>query len=92
MLQAIDQNLMKLIFFINEVTLCCPPLSAICIQETWLNEHDDISLFNLNGYNCISESESESESEMFYLTYILYTYFIQCVWYTSGQRVVSAGL
>ena len=24
-------------FFMNEVTLCCPPLSAICIQETWLN-------------------------------------------------------
>ena len=48
-------------FFINEVTLCCPPLSAICIQETWLNEHDDISLFNLNGYNCISQGKTCSQ-------------------------------
>ena len=48
-------------FFINEVTLCCPPLSAICNQETWLNEHDDISLFNLNGYNCISQGKTCSQ-------------------------------
>ena len=47
--------------FINEVTLCCPPLSAICIQETWLNEHDDIILFNLNGHNCISQGKTCSQ-------------------------------
>ena len=51
----------NIITAINEVTLCCPPLSAICIQETWLNEHDDISIFNLNGYNCISQGKTCSQ-------------------------------
>ena len=48
--------------FINEVTLCCRPLSVICIQETWSNEHDDISLFNLNSYNCIFQGKSCSQT------------------------------
>ena len=47
--------------FINEVLQCCQPLSAICIQETWLNKHDDISLFNLNCYNCISKGKTCSQ-------------------------------
>ena len=33
----------------------------ICIQETWSNEHNDISLFNLNGYNCISQGKTCSQ-------------------------------
>ena len=28
--------------------------SAICIQETWLEEHDDLSTFQLNGYKLIN--------------------------------------
>ena len=29
---------------------------AICIQETWLNDNTDMDLFQLEGYNCISQS------------------------------------
>ena len=25
---------------------------VICIQETWLNDNSDLSLFNIDGYNC----------------------------------------
>lgn len=32
--------------------------SAICIQESWLNATDDISLFNLAGYTCFSKGKS----------------------------------
>ena len=48
--------------FLNELSLTChPPISAICVQETWLSEEDDSSLFNLNGYNCISKGKTCSQ-------------------------------
>ena len=28
---------------------------AICIQETWLNDNDDVSMYNLPGYNMIHQ-------------------------------------
>ena len=33
----------------------------IKFDETWLNEHDDISLFNLNDCNCISQGKTCSQ-------------------------------
>ena len=34
--------------FFNELSVSChPPISAICVQETWLSEEDDSLLFNL---------------------------------------------
>ena len=48
--------------FLNELSLTChPPISAICVQETWLSEEDDSSHFNLNGYNCISKGKTCSQ-------------------------------
>ena len=32
-------------------------LSAICLQETWLDDNDDLSLFNLENYICISQGK-----------------------------------
>ena len=36
-------------------------LSTSECNMQWLNEHDDISLFNLNGYNCISQGKTCSQ-------------------------------
>ena len=48
--------------FLNELSVTChPPISAICVQETWLSEEDDSSLFNLNGYKCISKGKTCSQ-------------------------------
>ena len=47
--------------FINQISKHYPPLSAICIQETWLDDHDDISLFNLEGYICLSQGKTCSQ-------------------------------
>ena len=30
-------------------------IDAICLQETWLDEHDDISIFQIPNYYCISQ-------------------------------------
>ena len=32
--------------------------SAVCIQETWINEHTDLSLFPLQGYHLITGNNS----------------------------------
>ena len=31
--------------------------SAICLQETWLTDNDDMCLFSLPGYECISQGK-----------------------------------
>ena len=46
MLSTSECNMHSGNIFINEITLCCPPLSAICIQETWLHEHDDTAVYH----------------------------------------------
>ena len=33
---------------------------ALCIQESWLSEHDDTSLIKLEGYNCIPQGKTSS--------------------------------
>ena len=30
-------------------------IDAICLQETWLDEHDDLSIFQIPNYYCISQ-------------------------------------
>ena len=30
----------------------------ICLQETWLSENDDLSPFQIEGYNCVSQGKS----------------------------------
>ena len=36
--------------------------SIICLQETWQSENDDPSLFNLEGYTCISQGKHCSKN------------------------------
>ena len=35
-------------------------MNAICIQESWLSDNDDLSLFLLKGIHCISKGKSAS--------------------------------
>ena len=34
--------------------------SIICLQESWLSEHDDTSILKLDNYQCISQGKSSS--------------------------------
>ena len=31
------------------------PISAICLQECWLNDIDNVTMFNLDGYELFSQ-------------------------------------
>ena len=41
--------------FIQDLKQNGPFFSAICLQESWLSQDDDISMYQLDGYTCISE-------------------------------------
>ena len=50
---------MDCIFFLNLEDFGIS-LGALCIQESWLSEHDDTSLIKLEGYNCITQGKTSS--------------------------------
>ena len=35
--------------------------SAICLQETWLSDNDDLCIFSLPGYDCLSQGKHCSD-------------------------------
>ena len=48
-------------------------ISAICLQETWLTDNDDLCLFSLPGYECISQGKHCSGKGGLVI-YVDYTY------------------
>ena len=51
-------KLLTLITYLNESNFM---FSAICIQESWLKQGQDISLFQIPGYNLINQPNVCSE-------------------------------
>ena len=45
----------ELSIFIQDLTQNGLFFSAICLQESWLSQDDDISMYQLDGYTCIYE-------------------------------------
>ena len=48
----------ELIVYIEELRKVNFKYSVICLQETWLLENDDLSPFQIEGYNCVSQGKS----------------------------------
>ena len=55
--QSLNAKLDALVVFIEELRLHHFEFSAICLQETWLSENSDLSVFQLHNYTCISQSK-----------------------------------
>jgi hypothetical protein len=60
--QSIYAKFEELRFFIEHfnTTQKCN-IGAICLQETWLSENDDLSLLQIEGYNLITKGKESSE-------------------------------
>ena len=59
----------------------CP--GALCIQESWLSEHDDTSLIKLEGYNCITQAKtSSSRGDLLICLHEKYNY--TCKYFTNS--------
>ena len=54
-IQSLNAKFDELVILLHSLTNC--KFSAICIQETWLTDKSDLSLFKIDGYNCISQSK-----------------------------------
>ena len=54
-IQSLNAKFDELVILLHSLTNC--KFSAICIQETWLTDKSDLSLFKIDGYNFISQSK-----------------------------------
>jgi len=57
-IQTINAKFSELEVFVEELNIINFKFSVICIQETWIDECEDISPFHLQGYACISQGKN----------------------------------
>ena len=57
-IESLNAKFDELLIHITELKKINFTYSVICLQETWLREMDDTSLFNIDGYNLISQGKS----------------------------------
>ena len=57
-IESLNAKFDELFIHITELNKINFKYSVICLQETWLSDNDDISMFRIDGYNCISQGKS----------------------------------
>ena len=57
-IESLNSKYDELIVYIEELHKINFKYSVICLQETWLSENDDLSPFQIEGYNCVSQGKS----------------------------------
>ena len=53
-IQSVNAKFDEFQLFVNRMNLT-NPISAICLQECWLNDIDNVTMFNLDGYELFSQ-------------------------------------
>ena len=56
-IQSLNGKFDELVIFLHKLNESGCEFGAICIQETWLTDQSDVSLFKINGYNLISQGK-----------------------------------
>ena len=59
-IQSLNSKFDQLKILISVLEECGCKIGAICIQETWLSDTDDTSIFQLDGYALISQHNISS--------------------------------
>ena len=57
-IQSLNAKFDELVIFLHKLNESGCEFGAICIQETWLTDQSDVSLFKIDGYNLISLGEN----------------------------------
>ena len=57
-IQSINAKFNNLTIFLNTINSQNTIIYVICIQETWLNEDEDMCSFQMSNYYCISQSKT----------------------------------
>ena len=56
--ESLNAKFDELVVQISELNKINFKYNAICLQETWLSETDDMAIFNIDGYNRISQGKT----------------------------------
>ena len=56
-IQSLNAKFDELVIFLHKLNESGYEFGAICIQETWLTDQSDVSLFKIDGYNLISQGK-----------------------------------
>ena len=59
-IQSLNANFNELEAFVKDLQSNKFDFSIICLQESWLSEHDDTSILRLGNYQCSSQGKSSS--------------------------------
>ena len=59
--QSINAKFDKLILFLEELRQSNIEFSIICLQETWLGENHDLSVYQIQNYSCTSQNKQRSQ-------------------------------
>ena len=57
-IQSLNAKFDELVIFLHKLNESGCEFGAICIQETWLTDQSDVSLFKIDGYNLISQGKN----------------------------------
>ena len=98
-IQSLNAKIDELKAFIHDLSEHGFEFDAICVQETWLSETDDISLLKLTNYECIPQGKSCSQKGglMIYLNKKysydkMYTLNMYKTWEAQVIEVYGGGL
>ena len=59
-MQSLHAKFSELLAFVIDLQSAQFNFCIICIQESWLNENDDISQIELENYTCVTQGKSSS--------------------------------
>ena len=60
-IESINAKFDELTIYIEELSKINFKFTVICLQETWLSDEVDLSIFKIAGYDCISQGKSCSK-------------------------------
>ena len=98
-IESINSKITDIQLFVEELRQNNLELSAICLQECWISDSEDISHIEINGYQCIRQGKSCSNKGglIIYLLEkfnydIMQSYNTSDVWEGQFVRITGGGL
>ena len=90
-IQSINAKFNNLIALVDIINKKDSKISAICLQESWIGENDDLSTFQIPNYHCISQPKFCSIHAGL-LIYLHKEYNYEIMWDVSHKSAIWESL
>ena len=90
-IQSLNSKYDTLITWLEQLRYLFFEFSAICLQETWLGEENDLALYQINNYSCISQGKFCSQHGGLVI-YLHSNYTYELVFPVSSRPLTWEGL